>query len=362
MDRPYRWAPAHASQNKHFFGRHITTLHISVDVEGATWQDMPMAAGAFQAVRERSPRACLAGGSVVFCRGMVAGVCPQGHNRPESGPEVHDASIAQLPEGMRPLRPLCFAAVSRDSRDELVALVVRPDGWVQGFGRGQAAGVLDLSAVRFSIDRGIALVDEVRMHTCDFAGIRMVMLQGHLATRSFKVHTDTRLGLLPKACRPHSDQAFVVAGVRAGNFHLVIAQSSEAFGVGGELIWADSLWRYADEINLSGIIYVASAEAMRLSLDYSETGHNRKVIVVTEFQDYIRRKYGSIERAWYEAFDLDGNGCINFTEFGFGCKKAGYVGNIGRVWGLLDTNQSGEITKDELDVVVGKPEVTRKVY
>jgi len=100
---------------------------------------------------------------------------------------------------------------------------------------------------------------------------------------------------------------------------------------------------------------------LQLSLDASDIGHNRKVIVLTEFQDYVTRKYGSVENAWHQAFDTDGNGHINFTEFGFGCKNAGYAGNVSRVWALLDIDQSGEITMDELAVEAGMPEITRRV-
>lgn len=297
---------------------------------------------------------------MVFCRGHVAGTCPQGHETLEDEPELAAASIAQLPESLRPQRTLCFAAVSRDRADELVSLVVRPDGWIQGFGRGQAPGVIDLSAVRFCIDRGMALVDEVRLHTCDFAGLRMIMLQGHLATRSFKVHTETRLALLPKPCRPAKDDLFVVTGSKAENFHLVHVEPSDAHGVGGEITWADSNWRFPDEISLSGVIFTAAADALELTLDASDVGHNRKVIVLTEFQDYIKRKYTSIEKAWQQAFDTNGKGYINFTEFGFGCRAAGYPGNVSRVWALLDTDRSGDITMDEMDVEAGKPEITRR--
>lgn len=60
------------------------------------------------------------------------------------------------------------------------------------------------------------------------------------------------------------------------------------------------------------------------------------------------RKFGSIEEAWTYAFDTDGSGSVNFTEFGLGCKAAGYVGNATRLWAALDEDRSGEISLEEL--------------
>jgi hypothetical protein len=73
-----------------------------------------------------------------------------------------------------------------------------------------------------------------------------------------------------------------------------------------------------------------------------------QIIAIKDFHRYLIRKFGTIQVAWDKAFDTDGSGDINFTEFGIGCKAAGYVGNASRLWCVLDDDLSGEISLQEL--------------
>merc|ERR1712087_81274 len=83
-------------------------------------------------------------------------------------------------------------------------------------------------------------------------------------------------------------------------------------------------------------------------------------IFVTDFQNFLIRKFGSIEVAWHVAFDTDGSGSINFTEFGLGCKASGYVGNATRLWAALDEDRSGEISLDELNTGLLSPRASTR--
>merc|ERR1712048_1270550 len=89
--------------------------------------------------------------------------------------------------------------------------------------------------------------------------------------------------------------------------------------------------------------------------DSSSTGGSRvawssvrRQICVGEFQQYLTRKYGTIEGSWLVAFkNHDKSGQINYTRFCQGCKAAGYVGNVAKLWAMLDEDRSGEISLQE---------------
>jgi hypothetical protein len=298
--------------------------------------------------------AYLVGGSFVMLKGVVVGVCPREHE-PASGRNMR---IARLPVPVRPRRALQFAAMSREAYlvdDEiyyndphLVTLIVTPDGWICGVSSKEAEGAIDLSAIRFCVGGGISLVDEVSLHTVDIAGTRMVALQGALNERFFSVDSHKPLALLPESCRPPKELPFIVAGSSPGGFHLLMARQERGYGVGGDIFWRDSIWNH-DQINLSGMMFEVAPDAVQFStLSSSWTSEGLKIFV-KDFQNFLIRKFGSIEVAWSVAFDLDGSGSINFTEFGLGCKSSGYVGNATRLWAALDEDRSGEISLDELN-------------
>jgi len=294
----------------------------------------------------------LLGGGFVICRGVVVGRCPREHD-PASGRNIR---IVRLPQHMRPRRALQFAALSRQAYEvgghltyssNLVTLCVTTDGWISGISPKEVEGAVDLSAVRFAIGGGICLIDQVSLHTVDVAGSRMVTLQGTLSERFFCSHSKKPLAILPESCRPPVDLPFVVTGSTPGGFHLMRSRPIYGGGVGGNLCWMDSVWD-KDIIHLTGIMYEVSPDALKASTwDSSWTGESLKVFL-QDFQNFLIRKFGSIEDAWHMAFDADNNGSVNFTEFSMGCKAAGYVGNATRLWAALDDDRSGELSLEEL--------------
>mmetsp|Transcript_113028 Transcript_113028/g.200349 ORF Transcript_113028/g.200349 Transcript_113028/m.200349 type:complete len:550 (+) Transcript_113028:94-1743(+) len=364
---PYHWSPIQRRQHgfiegKYFMGTYVNTLSMNFDIEDATWQEMDMAPDNFLIVT--APLCTVVGGKLVICNGMVNGIFRQDH----SSAEGKNAYIARLPEGLRPRAALQFAALGRidtkcalsaqpkeaTSDTVLVWLVVTPDGWIQGVARHEARCIVDLSAVRFCLGRGIAIADEVRLHSCDFGGSRMVVLQGILDRRIFSQHGMMRLTYLPQACRPKTETVFATSGRRAGGYHLITVKPTDTIGFGAEIIWSDSIWEH-DGINLSGVAFEAAAESLQHSLEVAQWTENRKKIIVSEFQKFILKRFESFDTAWQEAFDIDHLGYINFTKFGHGCRKSGYTGNLSRLWAMLDDDQSGEITLDEFSVELGEP-------
>lgn len=365
--QPYRWPPIQRRQHgfiegKYFMGTYVNTLSMNFDIEGTTWQEMNMAPHDFFSVSP--PLSAVVGGKLVICNGMVNGVFPQDH----SPAEGKNAYIARLPEGLRPMSTLHFAALGRidfkqalssqpkaaTSDAVLVWLVVTPDGWIQGVARNEKRCIVDLSAVRFCLGRGVAIADEVRLHSCDVGGSRLVVLQGALDRRIFSQHGLTNLTYLPQACRPKTEIAFVVSGRRAGGFHLVTVKQTAIRGFGAEIIWSDSLWEH-DRINLSGVMFETTADALQHSLEVAQWTENRKKVIVSEFQKAILKRFESFDTAWNEAFDIEQLGYINFSKFGHGCRKSGYTGNLSRLWAMLDDDASGEITLDELSMDYGQP-------
>lgn len=356
----YHWRPiqvrehAQRSEMSYTVGTYVNTLSQPVmprTFEGATAHVLRLEPNNFRA--QGTLWSYLVGGSFVICSGIVLGVCPKEHD-PSRGRNMR---IARLPAHVRPRSALQFAALSREACDvggrtvygsHLVTLVVTPDGWITGVSNREVEGFVDLSAVRFCVSRGISLMDQVSLHTVDVGGSRMVTLQGTLEEKFFLADGGKPLALLPESCRPPQEMHFVVAGTSAGGFHLLSVEPSHGFGVGGDLLWQDSTWNH-DQMHLTGIMYEVAQDAMRCAtLDSTWTGESLQVFV-KDFQNFLTRKFGTIEVAWEKAFDLDGNGSINFTEFGLGCKASGYVGNATRLWAALDEDRSGEISLDELN-------------
>lgn len=292
-----------------------------------------------------TPRCSSVGGTFVFCKGSICGQCPR------SG-----VIFGRLPASFRPHEVLLFAATSREAYDvgghvayqtALVTLAVRPDGFMLLVGGKEPPreGTIDLSAVRFCSGKGISLVDEVSLHTLDIYGSRLVTLQGRLANRWWTRDHRHPLALLPESCRPPKEIPFIVTGTSSGGFHLVLVRPSFSFGCGGDLMWKDGVWN-RDKVNFTGIMFEVASDAMKHPS--FTAGREGASVLISDFQQFLLRRFGSIEEAWHQAFDLDGSGQINFTEFGLGCKAAGYVGNATRLWAALDEDASGSISLSEL--------------
>jgi len=358
----YHWRPVQVRDHDqppddpgHTLGSYVNTLTYELDVPtlvGAKPLQVRLEPHNFSS--HGSLWCYILGDGLIVCRGVVVGTCPK-HHDPENG---RNMKIGRLPVEARPRRGLQFAALSREAYNadghvtytsSLVTLSVTPDGWICGHSRGEMEGAIDLSAIRFCLNGGISLTDEVSIHTVDVGASRFVCLQGTLAPRFFVVHSKKPLAMLPESCRPRGEIPFVTSGSAPGAFHLVLVRQLRGGGIGGELMWKDGVWNH-DEVHLTGMMYQVTEDAMPHSLVNSSWAPEILVVFVYEFQKFLISKFGSIEDAWYEAFDTDGSGEINFTEFSIGCKKAGYVGNATRLWASLDEDRGGSISLDELSM------------
>lgn len=356
----YHWRPIQIKDHDqppddpgHTLGTYINTLTYDLDV--------PTLTGAKPCQVRLEPRnfsshgslwCYIVGDGLVICRGTVVGTCPKDHD-PDNG---RNMKIARLPVEARPRRGFQFAALSREAYNvdghvtytsSLVTLSVTPEGWICGHSSREMEGAIDISAIRFCLNGGISLTDEVSIHTVDVGGSRFVCLQGTLSPRFFVIHSKKPLAMIPESCRPRGEIPFVTSGSGRGAFNLICVRQQRGGGIGGDLMWKDGVWNH-DEVHLTGMMYQVAADAMPHSLVNSSWAPEILVVFVYEFQKFLISKFGSIEDAWYEAFDTDGSGEINFTEFSIGCKKAGYVGNATRLWASLDEDRGGSIDLDEL--------------
>lgn len=275
---------------------------------------------------------------------------------------ARDNMIARLPEGLRPTRPLLFAALARDVFEDggrtvisssLATIMVTPDGEITKLGGGTPEASIDLSAIRFCTDRGISLVDEVSVHAVDIAGSRLVTLQGVLLERSWQ-HGGVKkqLATLPESCRPAKDLHFIVPGMSREGYHLVYVRPTTAAGSAGEIMWKDSIW-IRDRINLTGVMFEVSQDV--LSLRLHKTDEEMEVAKQALMQDLHRRivkKYGSIDFGLKKAFSITEADELNFTQFVAGTKLLGYPGHMTRLWSMLDEDQGGSVSYEELDIAV----------
>lgn len=75
---------------------------------------------------------------------------------------------------------------------------------------------------------------------------------------------------------------------------------------------------------------------------------------VDEFRQVLKRKFGSITRAWRIGLDADNSGLLDFMEFCAATKAIGYTGDLRTLWFNMDMDNSGNITLNELDPVASK--------
>jgi len=378
---PLSWVPVQMTEHdgyspdeKYFVGTYVDSLSVNFQFPGVDEKPLPLESR-FEAPGA-PPSWFVLGDGLIMCKGVAVGFFPR---EPDSSGRCRNLRIARLPRSARPSRSLQFPGILREVHatqggrvacsSHLLTLVVTPEGWILGLAahasaptrcdagmpalgcsRDGATGAIDLSAIRFSIRGGISLIDSVTLQECNVAGTRLIILQGHLSERCFRTDRAKPLSLLPESCRPPRNLNFVVSGSRAGSFNLLAVQPAKSFdaGCGAELLWRDSVW-IKDDIHLSGIIYEVEPRALGHSLIDMKWSTKSGKIFLKEFQTLLTRKFGSVAEAWSKAFDTDQSGSINFTEFGLGCKAAGYVGNVMKLWAALDVDHSGDISLEELD-------------
>jgi hypothetical protein len=336
-------------------GVFVTTLCVDFltnTFEGATPYMVRVEKANFTAVQGGAVWCYLVGGMCVILKGVVVG------RSKGSSPSVRDNLIARLPEGLRPTRTLSFAALARDVFEDggrtvisssLATIMVTPDGEITKIGGGSPEASIDLSAIRFCTDRGISLVDEVSVHAVDIAGSRLVTLQGVLLERSWAAGgVKKQLATLPESCRPAKDLHFIVPGMSREGYHLVHVRPTSAKGSAGEVMWTDSIW-IRDRINLTGVMFEVSQDVLNLRLH--KTDEEMEVAKQALLQDLHRRivkKYGTIEYGLKKAFCITEADELNFTQFVAGTKLLGYPGHMTRLWSVLDEDQSGSVSYEEL--------------
>lgn len=351
-DRPatcYHWSPIQVKQHNpdetnFSLGTFVKTLSVDVYKEASREAKSELMRVESSNFRGRRLLCHLVGDTFVFCSGVAHGVCPG----PSAPPDR--MRLALLPEAMRPRATLYFPALMHDLHDKanLVTLAVAPDGWIRAASSREIEGKIHLSGIRFGLGRGMSLIDEVRVHILQTPSRRLAILQGYIGERSFPVHSRKALAMLPGTCKPHGTHHFVATGSSLGSYQLVTVQPSngKVKGIGGELLWKDSVW-IRDSINFSGVVFEVAPDAIVVDPEAARSAESA-AIFKKDFQDFLVSKFGSSEAAWRQVFDTDGSGQINFTEFGLACKAVGYIGNVQRLWSLLDDEDSGEISYKEL--------------
>jgi len=73
-----------------------------------------------------------------------------------------------------------------------------------------------------------------------------------------------------------------------------------------------------------------------------------------DFLEVLRRKYGTLTRAWRIALDDDESGLLDSREFYGAMDKIGFIGNTRSLWFNLDQNQSGYVSLVEIDPVAAQ--------
>lgn len=338
---PFKWVPIQArelaSDEVYFRGVHVNSLSpvLKPGLADVEWKPMEVTSRLCQGIG--GIHCCIVGGKMVFCRGLLQCF------------EAKAAKIIQLPPKMRPSGPLTFAVLcsevdrSGDARRlSLGRMKVTREGWlcIESL---ENAGIVDLSGIRFAVGGGLPLSESVQVFSCSLGSQNLVMLQGRVSEQFFENSSGVPLVHLPPDFRPPEKCPFVVPGGRSGGFHLLhVAPSSS----GGQLEWSDSVWN-RDDIELTGVTYETDAtlDCLPSSLINSWSAARRQ-IVLGDFQKFITSKFGSLESGW-QAYNVYGDGQVDFTDFIEGCKLAKFSGNLLRLWSMLDVQNQGVITFQE---------------
>lgn len=358
----FQWTPVQKSRNEgsgHKGGEFVTTLcmdFLTRTYEGAMPYMVRVEKANFAAVGG-AVWCYLVGGQCVILKGSVTG------RRQMGSVSARDNVIARLPEGLRPTRPLLFAALARNVgetggrtviKSTMATVMASPDGDISKVGGGTPEATIDLSAIRFCTDKGISLVDQVSVHAVDVAGSRLVTLQGVLLERSWQQGgLKKQLATLPDSCRPARDLHFIVPGMSREAYHLVQVRCATEPGKAGEVLWRDSIWR-RDRINLTGIIFEVDPAALQFCLHptVDEKDVARQALIQDLHRRILRKYGGPLEYCLKKAFQITGDEELNFTQFVAATKLLGYPGHMTKLWSMLDEDQGGSVSYEELESAI----------
>ncbi|CAK0811858.1 unnamed protein product [Prorocentrum cordatum] len=106
-----------------------------------------------------------------------------------------------------------------------------------------------------------------------------------------------------------------------------------------------------DEMDLIGMSRRAKAvmSAKERVLERQAKDAEQAAAMLQKFRDYLRKRYGSLVKAWRTYLDPDGDGKLQFTEFCAKCREMGFQGNLKALWLSLDEDGTGYVSLDELD-------------
>ena len=274
---------------------------------------------------------------MVFCRGLVSCI----HSAPGT-------RLAQLPSNMYPRKSLTFAVLCdgpAPAGRSLGKIRLDRDGWLRV--ESITAGCLvDLGGVHFALCGGLPLAEGVQIFCCTVKGQSLAMLQGKVSEKVFDLQPkDQPLLVIPPDFRPAEVCPFVVPGSRSAGFHLLQVSASPA---GGRLDWRDSVWN-RDEMELTAVVYKMPINLECLPCALIGTWSNaRRNIVLEDFRQALMSRFGSLDEAWQAAFDVWGDGDVDFAQFAEGCRLAQFSGNVCRLWSMLDLAKQGLVTLQDL--------------
>lgn len=336
IHQPFRWVPVQVKEleDNFFRGVYVNSLSLRFRLgHEVPWKRLDV--DATKLFCESPVSFCLIDSNVVMCRGLVV--------RTQSTP--YTGMICQLPPSVHPSSAMIFAVLCREPNSQLSlkTVAVNRDGMI--LGSLQPGCALDLSGIRFAMHGGFPLIDGIQLFSCKVGSQRFGILQGRTSTRFFHVSEDRALASIPADFTPSQRIAFAIPGAREGGFHLLHLEPGTQ---GGQLQWSDAVWN-RDELEISGVIFEMLGDVNCLpSALVSSWSEARRGIVLMDFHKLLLSKYGSLNLAWEEAFDIDDYGCVDFAQFSLGCRRVKYCGNVCRLWSMLDPRNTGAVTFDSL--------------
>ncbi|CAE7188646.1 YIR007W [Symbiodinium pilosum] len=337
IHQPFRWIPIQVRdlEDNYFQGVYVNSLSLRFQLgPGISWKRLDVDKS--KCFCEAPVSCCSMESNIVLCKGLV---------RSQSQSRTYSGVIAQLPPDMCPSSAMTFTVLCREPGSELslAAIVVTREGMIVG--DLPPGHCVDLSGIRFATRGGFPLTDGIQLFSCRVGTQRFGMLQGRTSTKFFHVLEDRAIASIPPDFTPTQRIAFAAPGSRSKSFHLLHLEPSPA---GGDLRWSDAVF-HRDELEISGVIFEMLGDVQCLpSALVSNWSEARRQIVLMDFHKLLLSRYGSLNVAWEEAFDVADYGYVDFAQFSQGCRRVKYSGNVCRLWSMLDCQNEGTVSFEAL--------------